>query len=331
MDLLETLDPELAAVLRMLPAEGGIDLEDVAAARVGMEQMFAALRADLHDSPNVVKADRTVPGPDGAPDVPVRVYWPVERATALPCLVWIHGGGMVLGTMAMDDVPMQRVVETVGCVAVSVEYRLAPEHPFPAPLEDCYAAFKWTHAHAAELGIDPSRIAVGGGSAGGGLAAGLVLLARDRGEVPVAFQWLIYPMLDDRNQTPASHAITDVRVWNRRSNLLGWRAYLGTEPGSAGVSPYAAPARATDLSKLPPAFIPVGSQDLFVDEAADYALRLARAGVPVELHVYPGAFHGSELFAPAAALSQRMLADRHQALKRALHPELTHLPAALAV
>jgi acetyl esterase/lipase len=331
VDFLQRLDPELAAVLETLPAEGFLNWQDLAGTRAAMEQMLAALTADVPDSPSVSKQDRTAPGPDGAPEVPVRVYRPVHAAGALPCLFWIHGGGMVLGNLAMDDHNVQHVVEAVGCVAVSVEYRLAPEHPFPAPMEDCYAGLKWTHAHASELGIDPGRIAVGGASAGGGLAAGLVLLARDRGEVPVVFQWLIYPMLDDRNTTPASHAITDPRVWNRESNLFGWRAYLGNEPGSEGVSPYAAPARATDLSNLPPAYIPVGSQDLFLDESADYALRLARAGVPVELHVYPGAFHGSELFAPAAALSQRMVADRDQALRRALHPEVVHSPAVLVV
>jgi acetyl esterase/lipase len=262
----------------------------------------------------------------------VKAEWIVPPNAAQDrVILYLHGGGYVMGSFEMDDAKFDRYCQDFGCVGVSVEYRLAPEHPFPAPVEDCYAALEWTHAQAAELGIDPTRIAVGGASAGGGLAAGLVLLARDRGDVPVAFQWLIYPMLDDRNRTPSSHAITDRRVWNREANLFGWRAYLGREPGSERVSPYAAPARATELSNLPPAYIPVGSQDLFLDEAADYALRLARAGVPVELHVYPGAFHGSELFAPAAALSRRMVADRVAALKRALHPEVVHPPAALVV
>jgi acetyl esterase/lipase len=293
--------------------------------------MIAMLSADLQDSPHVRKQDRSVPGPVGAPPVPVRVYRPTEAVAALPCLLWIHGGGMVLGSLAMDDFSLQRIVETIGCVAVSVDYRLAPEHPFPAPIEDCYAALKWTHANAAELGVDPRRIAIGGASAGGGLAAGLVLLARDRGEVPVVFQWLIYPMLDDRNITSSSKAITEPRVWNRASNLFGWRAYLGVDPGSDGVSAYASPTRATDLSDLPAAYIPVGSQDLFLDEDTDYAMRLARAGVPVELQVYPGAFHGSELFAPTAAVSVRMVADREAALKRGLYPATVQPPAAVAV
>jgi acetyl esterase/lipase len=327
---MDRLDPELAAVLQMQPEEGMSNWQDLPAMRTGFEQMIATLTADLKDSPNVRKEDRTVPGPVGAPEVPVRVYSPTGASAASPCLFWIHGGGMVLGSIALDDFNLQNIVESIGCVAVSVEYRLAPEHPFPAPLEDCYAALKWTHANAAVLGVDPRRIAVGGGSAGGGLAAGLVLLARDRGEVPVAFQWLIYPMLDDRNITPSSQTIVEPRVWNRASNLFGWRAYLGVEPGSGGVSEYASPSRATDLGNLPAAYLAVGSQDLFLDEDSDYALRLARAGVPVELQVYPGAFHGSELFAPTAAVSVRMVADRVAALKRALHPESVHPPAAVA-
>jgi acetyl esterase/lipase len=196
---------------------------------------------------------------------------------------------------------------------------LAPEHPFPAPVEDCYVGLKWLFAHANQLGVEPSRIAIGGASGGGGLAAGLALLARDRGEVQVAFQLLIYPMIDDRNVTPASYAITDPRMWNRESNRLGWKAYLGRDGGGADVSPYAAAARATDLANLPPAYIPVGALDLFVDEDIEYAQRLIQAGVPTELHVYPGAFHGFDLFAPSAMVSKQFKADRDSALKRALH------------
>jgi len=187
------------------------------------------------------------------------------------------------------------------------------------PVEDCYAGLKWLFAHADELGVDPSRIAIGGASGGGGLAAGLALLARDRAEVRVAFQLLIYPMIDDRNVTPASYAITDPRMWHRESNRLGWKAYLGREGGGADVSPYAAAARATDLTNLPPAYIPVGALDLFVDENIEYAQRLVQAGVPTELHVYPGAFHGFDLFAPSARVSKQFKGDRDDALKRALH------------
>ena len=174
-------------------------------------------------------------------------------------------------------------------------------------------------AHAGDLGVDPARIAIGGASAGGGLTAGLALLARDRHEVHVAFQLLIYPMIDDRNVTPASYAITDPRVWHRESNRLGWNAYLGRDGGGENVSPYAAATRATDLANLPPAYIPVGALDLFIDENIEYAQRLIQAGVPTELHVYPGAFHGFDMLAPSAAVSKKFKADRDHALTRALH------------
>lgn len=175
-------------------------------------------------------------------------------------------------------------------------------------------------ANATALGIDPRRIAVGGASAGGGLAAGLALLARDRGGPAIAFQFLIYPMLDDRTVAAAARAVTDPRVWNLAANRNGWRAYLGDEPGGADVSPYAAAARATDLRNLPPAYLSVGTRDLFVDEDIAYAQRLLAAEVAVELHVYPGAFHGAEVLVPTAALSRRMVTDQDEALKRALQP-----------
>jgi acetyl esterase/lipase len=224
-----------------------------------------------------------------------------------------------MGDIEQDDRLMQQLVTRIGCVAVSVDYRLPPEHPFPVPVEDCYAGLQWLFTHAGDLGVHPSRIAIGGASAGGGLAAGLALLARDRGEVPVAFQLLIYPMIDDRNVTPASYAITDPRVWHRESNRLGWKAYLGREGGGDNVSPYAAATRATDLTNLPPAYIPVGTLDLFIDENIEYAQRLIQAGVATELHVYPGAFHGFDMLAPSAAVSKQFKAERDQALKRALY------------
>jgi acetyl esterase/lipase len=184
-------------------------------------------------------------------------------------------------------------------------------------MDDCYAGLAWTHRHAAELGVDAARIAVGGASSGGGSAAGLALLARDRGELPVGFQLLIYPMLDDRNVTPASRALTDRRVWNRASNLIGWGAYLGDAAGTDLVSPYAAPARATNLAGLPPAYLAVGDLDLFIDEDIEYAQRLQQADVPTELHVYPGGTHAFDSYAPASALARRFAADRDEALRRA--------------
>jgi acetyl esterase/lipase len=284
-----------------------------------MKKMMAALLASLPPVEGVTSQDQFAPGAQGDPAVRVRVYRPTDQPGRLPALYWIHGGGYVMGDIEQDDRLMKQMVKRIGCVTVSVDYRLAPEHPFPAPVEDCYAGLKWLFRHTGELGVEPSRIAIGGASGGGGLAAGLALLTRDRGEVQVAFQLLIYPMIDDRNVTPASHAITDPRMWNRQSNHLGWKAYLGRDGGGADVSPYAAAARATDLTNLPPAYIPVGALDLFVDENIEYAQRLIQAGVPTELHVYPGAFHGFDIFAPSATVSKQFKAERDSALRRALH------------
>jgi acetyl esterase/lipase len=184
---------------------------------------------------------------------------------------------------------------------VSVEYRLAPEHPHPAPVEDCYAGLKWMVEHAVEIGVDPSRIALAGPSAGGGLAAATALVARDRGGPPLACQILIYPMLDDRNITPSSREFAGIPGWSREANISGWTALLGDKTGTEDVSPYAAPARASDLSNLPPTLIQVGELEVFRDECVDYALRLMQAGVSTELHVYPGAYHGWEIFVPTAS------------------------------
>ena len=189
-------------------------------------------------------------------------------------------------------------------------------------IHDCYAGLQWTVANAAELNIDPTRIAVGGESAGGGLSAGTCLFARDRGGPEIAFQYLIYPMLDDTNTTPSSLEFADGWPgWPREMNLVAWDAYLGDASGSDAVSPYAAPTRATDLSNLPPAYIDVGVLEVFRDEDIDYANRLMQAGVPVELHVYPGVFHGWELATPTAAVTQIATANRRAAMKRALHPD----------
>jgi acetyl esterase/lipase len=319
MNFMDQLDPELRVVLEAFPTEGAVNLNNIPAARAKMRKLVTAMQATLPAVEGVTSQDQSVPGPQGDPAVRVRIYQPNDRPSILPALLWIHGGGYVMGDIEQDDRLMKQLVKRVGGVAVSVDYRLPPEHPFPAPVEDCYAGLQWLVAHAGELGVDPSRIAIGGASAGGGLTAGLALLARDRGEVQVAFQLLIYPMIDDRNVTPASYAITDPRVWHRESNRLGWKAYLGRDGGGDDVSPYAAAARATDLTNLPPAYIPVGALDLFIDENIEYAQRLIQAGVPTELHVYPGAFHGFDLFAPSAAVSKQFKAERDYALKRALH------------
>ena len=225
------------------------------------------------------------------PKVVVRVHRPKGLDGALPCVYSIHGGGYIIGSYSMDDAKFDDWCQRFGIVGVSVEYRLAPETPYPGPLEDCYAGLRWTHEHAAELGIDPDKIGITGVSAGGGLCAGLALLARDRGEVPVQFQLLDCPMLDDRQAT-ASSQLDGLIVWSKASNTFGWRSYLGDLYGRADVPPYAAPARAEDLAGLPEAYVCVGGADGFRDEDITYAMRLYAAGVPTELHVYPGAPHG---------------------------------------
>jgi acetyl esterase/lipase len=319
MDFIEQLDPELRGMVERLPTDRTLDLNNISSARARMKKMVTELLAAFPPVEGVTMQDHFAPGPKGGPDVRVRIYRADDQPSKLPALFWIHGGGYVMGDIDYDDRLMTQMVKRIGCVAASVDYRLAPENPFPAPVEDCYAGLKWLFAHAAEFDVEPSRIAIGGPSGGGGLTAGLALMVRDRKEVPVVLQLLIYPMIDDRNVTPASHAITDPRVWNRESNRLGWKAYLGRDGGGADVSPYAAATRATDLTNLPPAYISVGTLDLFVDENIEYAQRLIQAGVATELHVYPGAFHGFDMFAPSARVSKQFKIDRDNALKHALH------------
>ncbi len=318
MDLVSRLDAEHLAVYRAMPTDLLAGLaDDIPGTRTAM----ATLAASVAHPPvpeGLTIEDRYAPGPDGAPDVLVRLYRPAQPPSPAPGLYWIHGGGLVMGDIAMNDDSCAAIAEKLQIVVASVEYRLAPEYPYPAPLEDCYAGLRWLASSADELDLDQERIAIGGASAGGCLAAGLALLARDRGEVPVSFQLLVYPMLDDRNITPSSHTVVDPKVWNRDANLVGWNAYLAGRAGAEDISPYAAPARATDLAGLPPAYINVGDLDLFLDEDIAYAQALMRADVPVELHVYPGAFHGSSNFVSRSALSRRWLADERAALARAL-------------
>jgi acetyl esterase/lipase len=299
---------------------GGMNaITDLQERRAQYAALLAAAKAERQANPNVTTADIIATGLDGAPDVPVRLYRPAgARDDVLPVIFFIHGGGMIMGSVDGEDARMADLCDALGCAIVSVEYRLAPEHPYPAAIDDCYSALTWTAAHAEELHIDPTRIVVFGESAGSGLAAGLVLLARDRGTPAVAYQMLIYPMLDDRNTTPSSREIIDLGIWDRAANLEGWAAYLGDAAGGPDVPIYAAPARATDLRGLPPTYIDVGELDAFRDEDIDYATRLLQAGVPTELHVYPGALHGTQKFAPNAGVSARTTAYRIDALRRAL-------------
>lgn len=314
-------DPQLAAGLAGFEqaVPGGLVLHDIPATRRFLDGMNAAMAAQAPTITGVVTSDHYAPGPAGAPDVMVRIYQPENRPDTLPALLWIHGGGYVLGSVTGDDLKAKSLCLSLNCVVASVEYRLAPEHPFPAPVEDCYAALKWLAASVEQFGINPARIAIGGASAGGGLAAGLGLLVRDRGEIDVCYQLLIYPMIDDSNVAQAGPGVPDAPVWTRSSNLIGWQSYLSQEPGSPGVSPYAATSRAEDVSGLPPTFIGVGTPDLFRDEDIAYAHRLIAADVPTELHVYVDGFHGFDSFAPESDAAQRFTAEYTRLLHRALH------------
>ena len=222
-----------------------------------------------------------------------------------------------MGAAAPLEFLHRPLAEELSCVIVSVDYRLAPETVFPGAIEDCYAGLAWTFAHAVDLNIDPARIGVMGESAGGGLAAALALLARDRGEYALAFQLLTYPMIDDRTCVRDANPVTGEFVWIPQSNRFGWTSLLGQEPGGEGVSSYAAAARATDLAGLPPTWMMTGALDLFLDEDIDYAQRLIAAGVPTEFHIYPGAFHGFDIW-PDAKVSAQARRDRVDALRRFL-------------
>lgn len=249
-------------------------------------------------------------------NVSVHVFRPASARSRSPALLWIHGGGMVLGDAAQDSGFCRQIADQLNIVVVSVEYRLAPEHPFPAPLEDCYTALQWL---ARQPDIDPARIAIGGQSAGGGLAAALALLAKERGEIRPVLQLLSYPMLDDRTTTRTDIDPRQLRIWSLASNRFGWRSYLGPAIAEGNVSPPAAPARYDDLSGLPPAWIGVGTNDLFHDEDVTYAQRLQRAGVGSTLLIVPGAYHNFDSIEPKAAISRTFVKVQTTALNEALN------------
>jgi acetyl esterase/lipase len=302
------LDPVVAAAVAQFP----LDMAAISVA--SLPAMRQAAPPATQPADGVERADHMVVVGAGAPDVAVTVHRPVGPRRSLPTLVWLHGGGFVMGTAAMDGPRLDQWSHDLGCVCVNVDYRLAPEAPFPAALQDGTAALQWVHDNAAELGVERGRIGIGGISAGGGLAAGVALSARSR-NLSVAFQCLIYPMLDDRMAHPSNE--WDAPVWPPAANRFAWDAYLGGRAG-ADIPAEAAPGRATDLAGLPPAFVGVGALDGFLDEDVDYAMRLAHAGVPVELHVYPGACHGLDSMAPHSAPGQQLRRDVHAWLARAL-------------
>jgi acetyl esterase/lipase len=322
MGLLDRVDPELRAGLqRYLLATGPEGLntgDDIVERRRRLDALVRA--AGPRAQPDVTVQDEVVAGADGR-SVAVRVYRPAGREAPLPALLYLHAGGTVMGAPWHEDVPASRITSAVGCVTLSVDYRLAPEHPYPAALDDCEAVLRAVVDEPGTFAVDPARVALYGRSAGGGIAAGLALRLRDQDASPrLALQLLVFPMLDDRNETAASHEITDLRVWDRSANVQAWSWYLAQADRDA-VPAEAAANRARDLAGLPPTYLETGELDLFRDEDLDFATRLLRAGVPTELHVYRGAYHGFDEIAPAADVSRRAMAARIGALQRALGPE----------
>ena len=307
------IDPEsrapLDALLEFMP--GGFNaIPDIVDRRATVAALLSGQLEAAPPNPNVISQDHVFTGPGGS--LTARVYQPVGALLPLPGLIYIHGGGMVLGNLDGEHLTAQTMCDQLGIVVVSLDYRKAPEHPYPAGPEDCYAGLLWAVAQASDLGIDPGNLGIYGGSAGGGLTLAVALMARDRSGPRLKYMMPIYPMIDDTNSTPSALEITDVGLWDLGANLESWTMYLGGRLADQ----YAAPARATDLSGLPPAYIDVGELDMFRDEDIGIARRLNQAGVPCELHVYPGAYHGSEVFAPDAELSRRIVGNRLAALRR---------------
>ena len=311
MSLWNRIDEEskgpLEALWEALP--GGLNgIPDIVARRAAMSASRAAVpKADF---PNLDVTEHTYAGPAG--DLTLRLYQPKSAPSKGPGLIYIHGGGMIMGDLDTQDENMREAATSLDIPIASIDYRKAPEHPYPAAPEDCYAGVCWVFEQAAELGVDTDNIGLMGASAGGGLALAVALMLRDRGGPKLSYLLPIYPMIDDRHETSSSQEVVDIGIWDRAGSLEAWGWYLGdTDPDS-----YAAPARADDLSGLPPTYIDVGDLDLFRDEDIVLAQRLSAAGVPVEFHLWTGAYHASELFAPQAALSQRIWATRYAAIRR---------------
>ena len=308
-------DPELAPMLEFLPTT---TLDDPVARRAEFDTMMAALNAELDESAVTIE-NLAIPGPEGAPAIPLRIYSPRGQAARVPGLLYLHGGGFVIGGLDSEHGICIALCQELGIVVVSVDYRLAPETPYPGGLEDCYTALQWVGDNCVKLNIDSQRLGIYGQSAGGGLAAATALLARDRGGPALCFQYLGMPELDDRLESPSMQQFTDTPMWDRHKAILSWEYYLGSDfqRGDDDVPCYAAPARAEDLSGLPPAHVTTMEFDPLRDEGVLYALRLMQAGVSTELHCFPGTFHGSSLFL-TAAVSRRDAEEMRTVLRRGL-------------
>lgn len=316
MNTIALVDPELRDALAQWP-QVPLSAETLAQRRIdALAPLSAIAKPDL---PDIVVDEIHVESAFGAQPIRVLSYRPIRSDAPLPVIVHIHGGGFVMGAPEMKDIENRHFASELKCAIYSVDHRLAPEAPHPAPVEDIYSVLVWLHAHAGRLGIDPARIGIKGESGGGGFAAGAALYARDKPGPKFAFQHLIYPMIDDRSAVRTDlHPCVGEFVWTQANNYFGWRSLIGGEPGSAGVSPYAAAARAADVSGLPPTYISVGGLDLFLEENLGYADRLSRAGVPVEFHLYPRAYHGFYRV-PNARVTRQAEHDTREALRRFLH------------
>ena len=315
---LEQVDPQLRPALEQ---SSSLDFNQPGA----LEDINRRAGA-LVGSPNLPKDEAVqvydvyIPNGDGSDKLRLRVYKPVQAEAELPGIYWIHGGGFLFGVPEQDEAQSLRFAKEVGAVVVSVDYRLAPKYPYPAAIDDTYGGLKWFFDNAASLGVDDTRIAVAGASAGGNLCAAVVLMARDKGEIRPAFQMPLYPMLDDRMASPASREVMDMRVWNNVSNVFAWKAYIGDAVGTDRATAYMAPARADDLSGLPPTYTCVSTLDPFRDDTIRYAQRLAQAGVPVEFHLSPRAYHAFEAIAKGTDYSKRAIDEYVRVLDEALNP-----------
>ncbi|WP_336140951.1 alpha/beta hydrolase [Acinetobacter sp. 102] len=305
---------ELQSVLAQLP-ELMISAEQMPAIRQFLKDH---LIGDFQAHPQVECLEQWIPSQYRGREIRILIYRSQALQKPSPAVLWIHGGGYVMGTPEMDASLCERFVLEAGCQVVAVDYHLAPEYPYPAPLEDCYDSLCWLSENASALGVDADKIAVAGASAGGGLTAAVSLLARDRKGPKIAFQMPLYPMIDDRLQTHSSTEIQDSRVWNEQSNRNAWAMYLG-DMLAQQVPSYAAPARAEDYAHLPPTYTCVGDQDPFRDETMDYVAALAKVGVPTEFHLYPGCFHGFDGYAPMTVIGQQAIQQYVQALATFFH------------
>ena len=319
-DIDSRIDQDLAEVRARFPSLG-FDLRDLAGSRTILKKLTE--RARIRDTSSISVEEFAITHPEDSTTLSLKSFRPLTGSTEKPALLWIHGGGYVMGSAGDTDRTLAHIALETDCTVFSVDYRLAPEHAYPAALDDCFDCLLWLQEHANQLKIDPARIAIGGASAGAGLTAALALRARDEGTQQVLFQLLIYPMLDHRHRTPSSRAIQDPNLWNEQTNRLAWALYLGALTDHDEIPAYASASLAADLTNLPPAFVCVGDLDIFLDEDIDYAQRLLQAGVPTELHVYPGAIHGFDMLAPDAAISQRLRADVNNALQKAFDAALS--------